>query len=116
LKFASEERYLQELTTLGRNPEAQGLYIESLDGTTILADHQSEVPFNPASVIKIATSFAALDKLGADYRFETAFEADGQIDKKTRTLEGDLVLQARGDPELGTPVVNSLVQEVIRSR
>ena len=34
--------------------------------------------FNPASVIKIATSFAALDKLGPDYHFETAFEAGGR--------------------------------------
>ena len=46
--------------------------------STVLADHQSDVAFNPASVIKIATSFAALDKLGPEYHFETAFEADGR--------------------------------------
>jgi D-alanyl-D-alanine carboxypeptidase/D-alanyl-D-alanine-endopeptidase (penicillin-binding protein 4) len=115
LKFASEDRYLHELAILGRNPEAQGLYVESLDGTTILADHQSNVSFNPASVIKVATSFAALDKLGPDYRFETAFEADGEINKKTRTLDGDLVLQAKGDPELQTAHVNRLVQHVVKA-
>jgi D-alanyl-D-alanine carboxypeptidase/D-alanyl-D-alanine-endopeptidase (penicillin-binding protein 4) len=113
VKTVSEERYLQELATFGRNLEAQGLYIESLDGTTVLADHQSKVPFNPASVIKIATSFAALDKLGADYHFETAFEADGEIDKKTRTLDGDLVLQAVGDPLLTTTDVNKMVRQVV---
>jgi D-alanyl-D-alanine carboxypeptidase/D-alanyl-D-alanine-endopeptidase (penicillin-binding protein 4) len=115
LKFAFEDRYLQELTILGRSPENQGLYIESLDGTTILADHQSDVSFNPASVIKVATSFAALDKLGPDYKFETAFEADGEINKKTRTLDGDLVLQAKGDPELTTAQVNQLVQHVVKA-
>jgi len=114
LKLVSEDRYLQELAILGRNPDAQGLYVESLDGTTILADHQSSVPFNPASVIKIATSFAALDKLGAEYHFETAFEAVGEINKKTKTLDGDLVLQSRGDPKLTTADVNSLIQQVIR--
>jgi len=115
LKSVSEERYLQELTTLGRNPDAQGFYIESLDGTTVLADHQSSVAFNPASVIKIATSFAALDKLGAEYHFETAFEADGAINLKTRTLDGDLVLQSMGDPLLGTADINRMVQQVVRA-
>jgi D-alanyl-D-alanine carboxypeptidase/D-alanyl-D-alanine-endopeptidase (penicillin-binding protein 4) len=115
LRSASQERYLHDLTTLGRNPEAQGLYIETLDGTKILADHQSEVPFNPASVIKIATSFAALDKFGAEYKFETSFQADGEINKKTRTLEGDLVLQSKGDPVLGTPEVTRLIRRVVQA-
>ena len=115
LKLVSEEHYLQELTTLGRSPEAQGFYVESLDGTTILADHQSEVAFNPASVIKIATSFAALDNLGPDYRFETAFAADGELNKKTRTLEGNLVLQSAGDPLLGSADVNGMVRQVIQA-
>jgi D-alanyl-D-alanine carboxypeptidase/D-alanyl-D-alanine-endopeptidase (penicillin-binding protein 4) len=115
LKTVSEERYLQELSTFGRNLDAQGLYIESLDGTTILADHQSKVPFNPASVIKIATSFAALDKLGPDYKFETAFEADGDIDRKTRTLNGDLVLQSSGDPLLTSVQLTTMIREVLRA-
>ena len=115
LKRTSEERYLQELAIFGRNMDTQGLYVETLDGTTILADHQSTFPFTPASVIKIATSFAALDKLGADYHFETAFEADGEINKKTRTLEGDLVLESMGDPVLTSLDVNRLVQDVVRA-
>jgi D-alanyl-D-alanine carboxypeptidase/D-alanyl-D-alanine-endopeptidase (penicillin-binding protein 4) len=115
LKSPSEQVYLAELALIGRDLEAQGIYVESLDGTTILADHQSNVGFNPASVIKVATSFAALDKLGPDYRFETAFEANGEINKKTRTLEGDLVLQTKGDPTLTTAQVNQLVQGVIKA-
>lgn len=110
-----EARYLQELSRRGRDLDSQGVYVESLDGSTVLADHQSNVAFNPASVIKIATSFAALDKLGADYRFETAFEAVGEIKKKTRTLEGDLVLASTGDPVLTTLEVNRLIQQVIRA-
>lgn len=110
-----EARYLQELSRRGRDLDSQGVYVESLDGSTVLADHQSNVAFNPASVIKIATSFAALDKLGADYRFETAFEAVGEIKRKTRTLEGDLVLASTGDPVLTTLEVNRLIQQVIRA-
>jgi len=109
----SEQRYLQDLATYGRDLDSQGLYVESLDGSTVIADHQSNVASNPASVIKVATSFAAMEKLGAEYHFETAFEAAGEINKKTRTLEGDLVLQATGDPLLGTADVNRMIRQVI---
>jgi D-alanyl-D-alanine carboxypeptidase/D-alanyl-D-alanine-endopeptidase (penicillin-binding protein 4) len=110
-----EATYLQQLSSYGRDLGAQGLYVESLDGSVILADHQSKVAFNPASVIKIATSFAALDRLGAAYRFETAFEALGEIKKATRTLEGDLILASTGDPMLTTADVNRLIQGVKNS-
>jgi D-alanyl-D-alanine carboxypeptidase/D-alanyl-D-alanine-endopeptidase (penicillin-binding protein 4) len=110
-----EERYLHALIKSGRDLEDQGLYVESLDATTVFADHRSNVKFNPASVIKIATSFAALDKLGAEYRFETAFEAAGEIQKKTKTLNGDLVLSTTGDPTLTTAHMNALIKQVVRA-
>jgi D-alanyl-D-alanine carboxypeptidase len=110
-----EETYLRELSKRGRDLDSQGLYVESLDGSVIFADHRSDVAFNPASVIKIATSFAALDKLGPEYQFETAFEAAGDIQKKTRTLNGDLVLASSGDPDLSTLDVNKMIQQVIRA-
>jgi D-alanyl-D-alanine carboxypeptidase/D-alanyl-D-alanine-endopeptidase (penicillin-binding protein 4) len=109
-----ESNYLDTLSRMGRHLEDQGLYIESLDGSMILADHQSAVGFNPASVIKIATSFAALDKLGPEYRFETSFQAAGEIKAKTKTLEGDLVLAATGDPLLTTADMNRMIRDVIR--
>jgi len=110
-----EARYLDELTHRGRDLSGQGLYVESLDGSTVLADHRSDVAFNPASVIKIATSFAALDKLGAEYHFETAFEAAGDLKKSKRTLEGDLILASTGDPLLTTVDMNRMIQQVIRA-
>jgi len=110
-----EATYLQQLSHIGRSLESQGLYVESLDGSVILADHQSKVAFNPASVIKIATSFAALDRLGAEYQFETAFEAGGEINRAKRTLDGDLILAATGDPALMTIDMNRLIQQVAKS-
>jgi len=93
LDSVSENNYLNQLALRGFNLESQGLLIESLDGRTTYAELNSNVGFNPASVIKVATSFAALSKFGPEYHFETNFYADGTIDKKTRTLKGDLVLQ-----------------------
>jgi D-alanyl-D-alanine carboxypeptidase/D-alanyl-D-alanine-endopeptidase (penicillin-binding protein 4) len=110
-----EENYLKELSKRRRNPNFHGLYVESLDGSVVLADHRSHSAFNPASVIKVATSFAALDKLGADYRFETTFEALGEINKKTRTLQGDLIIASTGDPDLTTLHLNAMIRDVVRS-
>jgi D-alanyl-D-alanine carboxypeptidase len=116
-RFSStaETKYLTKLALKGFRLDAQGLLIESVDGSTIYADHQSDVAFNPASVIKLATSFTALQKFGPDYQFETTFYTTGDIDKKTRTLKGDLILQATGDPVLSTADVNKLIRDVVKS-
>src|SRR5437879_1503787 len=89
---ASGTNYLNRLALRGFSLDSQGVLIESLDGRTMYADLNSNVGFSPASVIKVATSFAALAKLGPEYHFETSFYADGTLNKKTRSLDGDLIL------------------------
>jgi D-alanyl-D-alanine carboxypeptidase/D-alanyl-D-alanine-endopeptidase (penicillin-binding protein 4) len=56
--------------------------------------------FVPASTTKLFSVAAALDALGADYRFETPLYARGEIDSAGR-LKGDLILVASGDLSLG---------------
>ena len=115
LATVSETNYLNQLALRGFNLETQGLLIESLDARTVYAELNPNVGFNPASVIKVATSFAALSKFGPDYHFETGFYGDGPIVKKTRTLSGNLVLQTTGDPVLTTADVTRLIREVTRA-
>ncbi len=107
--------YVNQLALKGFNLESQGLLIESLDGRNVYADLNSKIGFNPASVIKVATSFAALSKFGPEFHFETGFYADGDIDKRTRTLKGNLVLATTGDPMLTSIDVSRLVREVVRA-
>lgn len=111
----SENNYLNELALRGYGLDTQGLLVESLDGTQIFADLNSNVGFNPASVTKIATSFTALYKWGPEYHFETAFYADGEINKKTRTLNGDLILSSSGDPVLTATDLTRMIHEVLAS-
>src|SRR5438876_10319981 len=112
---ASGTNYLNRLALRGFSLDSQGVLIESLDGRTVYADLNSNVGFNPASVIKVATSFAALSKFGPEFHFETGFYADGVIDKKTRTLKGNLILASTGDPMLTSIDVSRLVREVIQA-
>ncbi len=69
------------------------------DGVILVVDSSGEVlvelnkdrVFTPASTLKVVTGLAAMEVLGADYRFETHFHVDG---------EGWLYVEGRGDPFL----------------
>jgi len=115
LLTVSGTNYLNQLALRGFDLSSQGILIESLDGRSVFTDLNSNVGFNPASVIKVATSFAALSKFGPEYHFETAFYADGSINKKTHSLEGNLVLQTAGDPMLTSIDVARLVRDVVHA-
>lgn len=75
----------------------QGVYVESADGTVLLAQAASRA-VHPASVSKIPTTLALLRKFGPDYRFTTTFAARGDI--LDGTLDGDLLVTGDGDPSL----------------
>ena len=55
-------------------------------------------PMNPASVMKLVTTYAALELLGPAYRWKTEVFADAPL--RDGVLEGDLVLKGYGDPKL----------------
>ena len=53
---------------------------------------------NPASVMKLVTTFAALELLGPAYRWKTEAYVAGTL--RDGVLEGDLLLKGYGDPRL----------------
>ena len=53
---------------------------------------------NPASTMKLLTTYAALDILGPAYAWKTEAWLDGEL--KDGVLHGDLVLKGYGDPKL----------------
>jgi D-alanyl-D-alanine carboxypeptidase/D-alanyl-D-alanine-endopeptidase (penicillin-binding protein 4) len=110
---ASAREYLEDLDSRGLRLSTQGIRVETMDGQFILASHEADQNFNPASVIKIATSMAALERFGPAHRFETAFYVDGPV--SGGVLEGDLILVSEGDPVLDTNDLVRLAREVIRS-
>ena len=57
-----------------------------------------QVPVNPASIMKVVTTYAALDLLGAAYTWTTPVYIDGPV--RNGVLEGNLYIQGRGDPKL----------------
>jgi D-alanyl-D-alanine carboxypeptidase/D-alanyl-D-alanine-endopeptidase (penicillin-binding protein 4) len=86
--------YLNRLTSEKLKPADQGVLIETSD--RMLAWHQGATPLPAASMTKVATSLAALVKLGPQYRFATDFGIAGTLDRGV--LNGDLVVKGSGDP------------------
>jgi len=75
----------------------QGVYAEAQDGS-VLAAQAAERPVHPASVNKIASSLAVLQRLGPGHRFQTNLLAGGPL--LDGQLAGNLVVEGSGDPAL----------------
>lgn len=89
--------YASSLQARGHNVDSQGFIVTTMNGE-VLAEHNADRPFNPASVVKIMTSLVAISKLGPDYRFRTSLYTDGLLDSSTGTLKGSLYIIGSGDP------------------
>lgn len=104
--------YKEDLSRRGHDLGAQGVLLETLDGSAILAEHNPDITFNPASVMKLATSLVALAKLGPDHRYRTSFLADGVIDTAARKLDGDLVVEGGADPMFSADDAQKVASEL----
>ena len=75
-----------------------GLFIQGVDNEKPLVALHADLFLNPASVIKLVTTAAALDMLGQGYRWSTEVMYTGNIER--HTLNGDLYIRGNGDPYL----------------
>lgn len=73
-------------------------HVETVGGAEV-STLDGDLPINPASVVKVATSLWALETLGPAHRFDTVFAAAGSIDAASGELHGDLVVRGSGDPD-----------------
>ncbi len=87
--------------------------VQALDADEPLLSHQANAALNPASVMKLVTSFAALTQLGPNFTWTTEIWADGAL--KDGVLDGDLVIRGNGDPSL-TLERMWLLQRALRAR
>jgi len=74
------------------------LYVKEIDAQQPLIVLKGNTPRNPASSIKVITTFAALELLGPTYTWQTKFYLDGTL--TDGTLDGNLIMQGGGDPFL----------------
>lgn len=82
---------LHEVLTAKLGKARLGATVVTLPGGRVIYDHQADEPMIPASNMKLVVMAAAIDQLGADYKFETILATRGD----------DLVVIGGGDPTIG---------------
>lgn len=87
------------------------IYIkEAGRGGKVVASLNAEKTRIPASVIKVMTTYAAVLKLGFDYRWPTKFYTRGTL--KNGVLHGDLMIKGFGDPTLNDKDLVKIVSSI----
>jgi D-alanyl-D-alanine carboxypeptidase/D-alanyl-D-alanine-endopeptidase (penicillin-binding protein 4) len=85
-----------------------GIQIKDVDSGLSVFEFNSNKLMVPASTLKIVTTAAALELLGAGYRFKTQIGYNGDLNEN-KELNGDLVIIGGGDPTLGSAYFNNSV-------
>ena len=92
---------IQKLTqTSGFENGQWGILVVDALSKQVLFEQNANQMFAPASVTKLYSTAAALEKLGPDYRFKTPVKRRGEVDS-SGVLKGDLILVASGDMTMG---------------
>jgi serine-type D-Ala-D-Ala carboxypeptidase/endopeptidase (penicillin-binding protein 4) len=87
---APPEMVAKELRDARVPPASVSILVQEVGTRRPSLAHNPDTPRNPASVMKLVTTYAALELLGPAYRWRTAVYLDGE----------DLVLRGTGDPKL----------------
>jgi serine-type D-Ala-D-Ala carboxypeptidase/endopeptidase (penicillin-binding protein 4) len=74
------------------------VYIKEVNAREPLVAINADKSMNPASVMKLFTTYAGLELLGPGYTWKTEVYAGGEI--RNGNLNGDLILKGSGDPKL----------------
>lgn len=88
----------QALRSAGIPAEAVSVFVQQVDRRTPLLAHEADQARNPASTMKLVTTYAGLELLGPAYTWRTDLYAAGPV--QGDTLNGDLVLKGYGDPAM----------------
>ncbi|EZQ17169.1 D-alanyl-D-alanine carboxypeptidase/D-alanyl-D-alanine-endopeptidase [Halopseudomonas bauzanensis] len=78
--------------------DAMALAVIPLEGQGLAQYVNADQPVNPASTMKLVTTYAALELLGPNYQWQTDLYGTGAI--SGGELQGDLIFRSSGDPKL----------------
>ena len=111
---AAAESLPRPIATVLGNQKLEGagvsIFVQAVDGEAPLLAFNENVLRSPASIIKLLTSYAALDLLGPAHTWETEVWTTGEL--RNGRLHGDLVLRGGGDPGLSTERFWTLLREI----
>jgi len=102
---------VQEALNKAKLPaESVAIVVQPVDGGTPIISHNAAKAMNPASVMKLVTTYAALEALTPAYRWKTEVYRNGPLSQGV--LDGDLIIKGYGDPALNVAEFWRLLQQV----
>src|SRR5258705_6217206 len=89
---------MQALKMAGIPPSSVGAVVQEVGAGRPELVHEARDSMNPASVMKLVTTYAALELLGPAYRWKTEAYLGGAF--VNGVLAGNLILKGYGDPKI----------------
>jgi D-alanyl-D-alanine carboxypeptidase/D-alanyl-D-alanine-endopeptidase (penicillin-binding protein 4) len=86
------------LKAAGVPADAVAVFVQRADQNKPLLVQHADQPMNPASTMKLLTTYAGLEILGPAYTWRTEFHSSVPV--QGDVLNGDLILKGYGDPAL----------------
>ncbi|MDR1888576.1 MAG: D-alanyl-D-alanine carboxypeptidase/D-alanyl-D-alanine-endopeptidase [Zoogloeaceae bacterium] len=90
---------VRALATAKIPESAVAVTVQALDQNAPLLVHNAQTPMNPASVMKLVTTYAALEMLGPAATWQTSVWSEALPDAGGN-LHGNLYVRGSGDPKL----------------
>ena len=106
----SKEDFLNALAQAVPSSHAS-FYVQAVNEKTPLLAINVQRAQNPASVVKLVTSFAALQKFGASYQWHTRLLSQSAPDSNG-AVNSPLLLKGAGDPQLVIERLDDLVGQL----
>ncbi|MDB5803378.1 MAG: putative Serine-type D-Ala-D-Ala carboxypeptidase [Betaproteobacteria bacterium] len=92
---------------------ALGIYVQEVGSNRPLLSLNADKSMSPASVMKLVTTYSALELLGPSFTWKTGIYETGG--RRGDVLDGDLVIRGAGDPKL-TQEDLSVALRAVRAR
>jgi D-alanyl-D-alanine carboxypeptidase/D-alanyl-D-alanine-endopeptidase (penicillin-binding protein 4) len=90
------DKLLEALNYAGIPQDSVSIYVQAVDADTPNISLNADKAMHPASVMKLVTTYAALETLGPAYRWKTEVYRDGEV--RHGVLHGNLIIKGYGDP------------------
>ncbi len=86
----------EALSKAGIPQTGVAVFVQPVDAALPTVSHNADKSLNPASLMKLVTTYAALDLLTPSYRLKTEVYRDGSLENGV--LNGNLIIKGYGDP------------------
>lgn len=109
----AEPSAIELIEGAGFASEDVGYLVVDLADRRVVAEHNPDKPFLPASVAKIPSIAASLVILGEEHRFVTTLHVTGEL--RDGVLTGSLTLRGGGDPFLSSEDLQTMAKGLAES-